>query len=152
MINKIIATINEGRSFLITSHVKLDGDALGSELAIYCMLKNIRKKALIYNEDDTPGHYAFLPAAGKIVHTLDNISQFDVAFVLDCSELERVGDKAQEIGKIALGAPIEKKQVEFDFGEETLDRLSQDELIERIKSMSKGIPGLADIFGSQEGV
>jgi len=100
MINKIIATINEGRSFLITSHVKLDGDALGSELAIYCMLKNIRKKALIYNEDDTPGHYAFLPAAGKIVHTLDNISQFDVAFVLDCSELERVGDKAQEIGKI----------------------------------------------------
>lgn len=60
--------------------------------------------------------------------------------------------KAQEIGKIALGAPIEKKQVEFDFGEETLDRLSQDELIERIKSMSKGIPGLADIFGSQEGV
>lgn len=60
--------------------------------------------------------------------------------------------KAQEIGKIALGAPIEKKQVEFDFGEETLDRLSQDELIERIKSMSKGIPGLADIFGSQGGV
>lgn len=60
--------------------------------------------------------------------------------------------KAQEIGKIALGATIEKKQVEFDFGEETLDRLSQDELIERIKSMSKGIPGLADIFGSQEGV
>lgn len=60
--------------------------------------------------------------------------------------------KVQEIGKIALGAPTEKKQVEFDFGEETLDRLSQDELIERIKSMSKGIPGLADIFCSQGGV
>lgn len=60
--------------------------------------------------------------------------------------------KAQEIGKIALGAPIEKKQIEFDFGEETLDRLSQDELIERIKSMSKGIPGLADLSGSQGGV
>lgn len=60
--------------------------------------------------------------------------------------------KAQEIGKIALGAPIEKKQIEFDFGEETLDRLSEEELIERIKSMSKGIPGLADLYGGQGSV
>lgn len=60
--------------------------------------------------------------------------------------------KIQEIGKIALGAPVEKRQLEFEFGQETLDQLGQDELIERIKSMSKGIPGLADLSGSQGGV
>ena len=34
MINEIITAINEGQSFLITAHVRLDGDALGSELAL----------------------------------------------------------------------------------------------------------------------
>jgi phosphoesterase RecJ-like protein len=38
MINEIITAINEGQSFLITAHVRLDGDALGSELARYLML------------------------------------------------------------------------------------------------------------------
>ena len=100
MIKDIIAVINKGKSFLITSHVKLDGDALGSELALYLMLIKSGKKALVYNEDKTPGHYSFLPAAEKIVHELPFVNQFDVVFVLDCSEIERVGNKAPEIAKI----------------------------------------------------
>ncbi len=100
MINKIIEAINEGQSFLITSHVRLDGDALGSELALFLILSDLGKKAVIYNQDDTPKNYYFLPAAQKIVHQFDNAQQYDAAFVLDCSELERVGDKAAEIGKI----------------------------------------------------
>lgn len=100
MINKIIKKIKEGNNFLITSHTKLDGDALGSELALYCMLSDLGKKAVIYNEDKAPEHYSFLPAAEKIVNKLDDVSNYDVAFILDCSELERVGEKAKEIAKI----------------------------------------------------
>ena len=100
MINKIIKKIKEGQHFLITSHTKLDGDALGSELALYCMLSDLGKKAVIYNEDKTPDHYSFLPKAEKIVTNLDDVSNFDVAFILDCSEMERVGEKAKEIAKI----------------------------------------------------
>ena len=102
MINKIIETINEEQSFLITSHVKLDGDALGSELALFLVLKDLGKKVVIYNQDETPTHYSFLPAAQKIVHQLGDIKQYGAVFVLDCSELERVGDKAKEIGKIKI--------------------------------------------------
>jgi len=100
MVNEIIAAINEGRSFLITSHVRLDGDALGSELALFLMLSDLGKKAIVYNQDDTPEHYRFLPAAPKIVHELGDVKQYDAAFVLDCSELDRVGDEAAKIGKI----------------------------------------------------
>ena len=100
MINKIIEAINEGQSFLITSHVRLDGDALGSELALFLTLSALGKKAVVYNQDDTPKNYCFLPAAQKIVHQLGDVQQYDAAFVLDCSELERVGDKAAEIAKI----------------------------------------------------
>jgi phosphoesterase RecJ-like protein len=100
MIEKIIEKINKGRNFLITSHIRLDGDALGSELALYLMLTNLGKKAWIYNQDNTPAHYRFLPAASEIVHDMGDMEQYDTAFVLDCSELERVGEQAEKIGRI----------------------------------------------------
>ena len=100
MISKVIKAINEGQNFLITAHVRLDGDALGSELALYLMLKELGKKAVIYNQDRTPERYRFLPAARNIVHDINNIEQYDVGIVLDCSELTRVGDEADNIGKI----------------------------------------------------
>ncbi len=71
MIKEILAAISQGKKFLITAHVRLDGDALGSELALYLMLKDLGKEAVIYNQDATPEHYRFLPAAEHIVHDLD---------------------------------------------------------------------------------
>jgi bifunctional oligoribonuclease and PAP phosphatase NrnA len=100
MISEIIKAIKEGQNFLITAHVRLDGDALGSELAIYLMLKEMGKKAVIYNKDHTPERYLFLPAAHNITHHITNIEQYDTCFVLDCSDLTRVGDEAENIGKI----------------------------------------------------
>jgi phosphoesterase RecJ-like protein len=100
MVSKIITAINNGLSFLITSHVRLDGDALGSELALYLMLTGLGKKAVVYNQDNTPQQYRFLPAVKHIIHELDNINQYDVVFILDCSELERIGEQAEKIKKI----------------------------------------------------
>jgi phosphoesterase RecJ-like protein len=100
MINEIITAINEGQSFLITAHVRLDGDALGSELALSLMLRELGKNVVVYNQDHTPERYRFLPAAQNIVHDINNIEQYDVGIILDCSELARVGDEAESIGKI----------------------------------------------------
>jgi len=100
MANKIIAAINEGKSFVITAHVRLDGDALGSELALYLMLIDMGKKAVIYNQDETPQQYRFLPGAQNIVNELGDTGQYDVGVVLDCSNLERVGEKSAQIEKI----------------------------------------------------
>ncbi|PKN77439.1 MAG: DHH family phosphoesterase [Deltaproteobacteria bacterium HGW-Deltaproteobacteria-10] len=100
MFKEIIAAINEGQNFLITSHIRLDGDALGSELAVYLMLRDLGKNAVIYNQDNTPEHYRFLPAARNIVHTPGDLEQYDAVFVLDCSELDRVGDQAEKFSKI----------------------------------------------------
>jgi bifunctional oligoribonuclease and PAP phosphatase NrnA len=100
MVKEIIDSIRNGKSFLITAHMRLDGDALGSELALYLLLRDLGKKVVVYNQDNTPAHYRFLPAAQNIVHELGGIEQFDVAFILDCSELERVGDENEKIGRI----------------------------------------------------
>ena len=100
MIKEIIEAINNGQRFLITSHIRLDGDALGSELALYLLLTDLGKSAVIYNQDNTPAHYVFLPAAQNIVHEPGNLDQYDTAFVLDCSELTRVGEQSEKIGRI----------------------------------------------------
>ena len=41
MIRQIAEIIQKGRTFLVTSHVRLDGDAVGSELALYEALKGL---------------------------------------------------------------------------------------------------------------
>jgi phosphoesterase RecJ-like protein len=100
MIRRIIDIINRNETYLITSHERPDGDALGSELALYYMLRAGGKTAVVYNQDQTPGDYRFLPGADVIVHELPPTESFDAAFILDCSELDRVGREAGRIRKI----------------------------------------------------
>ena len=100
MIQKIVDIINRHQRFLITAHVKLDGDAVGSELAFYLLLRCLGKDATIYNQDKTPDNYRFLPGSDIILNTLPPPDSFEVAFILDCSELDRVGDEALRIGTI----------------------------------------------------
>lgn len=98
MIQKIADCIHEGNRFLITSHVRLDGDALGSELALYHLLKQRGKQVVVFNEDPTPANYRFLPGSDIIVNEITGVDGFDVVFVLDCGELKRVGKLAAKMG------------------------------------------------------
>ncbi len=100
MIEEIKAAIHSGQNFFITSHVRLDGDALGSELALYLMLKGLGKQAVVCNQDETPEQYRFLPAAEHIVHSVDSVEEYDAGFLLDCSEAERVGSVSAYLSDI----------------------------------------------------
>ncbi len=93
-LKKVSEVIRNNKSFLITSHTNLEGDALGSELAFYKLLRAKGKKAVIVNEDSLPYGYDFLPGnkvIRKLSHSLKNI-KFDVFVVLDCSDLKRPGE------------------------------------------------------------
>ncbi len=99
---KIIDQIARHQRFLITSHIRPDGDAIGSELALYHLLCQRGKTATIYNEDAIPSNYRFLPGADAITETLGDTRRFDAAFLLDCSEIDRVGREAGPIGSIPI--------------------------------------------------
>jgi phosphoesterase RecJ-like protein len=49
-------------SFVITSHVNPDADAIGSEVALASYLKNKGKNVIIINQSETPDHLLFLTA------------------------------------------------------------------------------------------
>lgn len=90
MIKKIIEILKSNKKFLVTAHVNLEGDALGSELAMYCLLRRLKKQAYVCNSDVTPRAYSFLPYINRIRHEVPDM-QFDVALVLDCSDSFRTG-------------------------------------------------------------
>jgi phosphoesterase RecJ-like protein len=89
-INQIVKIINKYNSFLITSHINPDGDAIGSQFALRSLLKQLGKKAIIINDKSLPSTYSFL---GKWV-SVDELAQrldFEVGIVLDSSNLSRLG-------------------------------------------------------------
>jgi bifunctional oligoribonuclease and PAP phosphatase NrnA len=100
MFQRISELIERYRVFLITAHERLDGDALGSELALSHMLQRMGKEVAVYNQDGTPENYQFLPGSDRIVHELPPLEPIEVAFILDCSDLERVGRESLRIASV----------------------------------------------------
>ncbi len=96
---KILDIIRRGRKFLIVAHARPDGDSVGSTLALYHMLKSAGKEALVYSEDAIPENYRFLSGCGDIARVFPQDRDYDAVFLLDCSELDRIGDRWEEIGK-----------------------------------------------------
>lgn len=92
---EIVKVLEKNDNFLITSHINIDGDAIGSELALHFILKKLNKKSVILNQDKLPEIYDFLPESNKIHHIEDNNfnkNNFDVGIVLDCGNIKRAGE------------------------------------------------------------
>lgn len=98
-IKKVIQTINKNKSFLITSHVGLEGDALGGALGLAYLLKRKKKDVVIINEDPVPRNYKFLDNKALIKPLDAKIKRPDAAFILDCSDFSRCGKVANIIPK-----------------------------------------------------
>jgi len=90
MMKRIIQAIKTYKNFLITTHINLEGDALGSILAMRDILLYFKKRADIVIEDDVPIEYKFLPHIDWIKKIKDiRFSDYDVLFALDISDKKR---------------------------------------------------------------
>jgi phosphoesterase RecJ-like protein len=93
-LEKSVEFIRRHRSFLIASHTSMEGDALGSEMAFFRLVKKMGKDATILNDDVIPYGYDFLPSLSVIRRFkkgMKNI-KFDCFVALDCSDLRRTGE------------------------------------------------------------
>ncbi len=87
MYKKAWQNIIEANSILLVSHVNPDGDTLGSVLALFSLLKSMKKRVHVYNPSKSmPRYLSFLPNFQKISN---EIKDFDLAIVCDCSSLDR---------------------------------------------------------------
>ncbi|MBI4619342.1 MAG: bifunctional oligoribonuclease/PAP phosphatase NrnA [Desulfobacterales bacterium] len=137
MEERIIEEIKSNRTFLIASHVNPDGDAIGSALALAISLKNIGKKVTVFNQDPIPRNLQFLPMSPEIIHEIDRSLTFDVAFVLDCGDLDRVGKEIEKIRKIIN---IDHHMTNSGFGDLRLVDSQSSSTAELIYAVLKDIP------------
>jgi phosphoesterase RecJ-like protein len=89
-IKAVCRLIKEKNNFLVLTHEKPDGDAVGSELALVIALRNLGKDA-IGIIDTVPEQYRFLPQFGilKSMSECTGIGEREVCFVLDSSNASR---------------------------------------------------------------
>lgn len=87
----IAALLRDRQRFVVMSHLRPDGDALGSELAMGLCLRQLGKDVAIWNEDGMLEKYRFLPCSELVVKPPAEPQTFDVAIVLDTAVRERAG-------------------------------------------------------------
>ncbi len=81
-------------SFVLLSHVRPDGDAIGSQLALGFSLLAMGKSVRLVNEDGLPENLAFLPGSGRIEMPPADPLDVEVAIALDTATKPRLGDGA----------------------------------------------------------
>lgn len=93
--SEITAALRDHQSFAVLSHVRPDGDAIGSQLAMGFMLEAMGKKVVYLNEDGLPDNLTFLPGSERIAQP-DGPVEIDVALALDTATKPRLGERVLE--------------------------------------------------------
>ena len=88
-LEQVLHHIEERKHFLVTSHTRPDGDAVGSTLALAQVLRKMGKSAEVILGDTVPVIYKPLPHAESIVHCSQVNGKYDAAIILECDSLVR---------------------------------------------------------------
>jgi phosphoesterase RecJ-like protein len=85
----ILDVLLRGKRFLVCSHARPDGDAVGSMLALGMAIEQMGKGVDLVTADRVPLQYRQLPGADTI-HTMLRVpGSYDAAILLECDSLER---------------------------------------------------------------
>ncbi|PQO42850.1 DHH family phosphoesterase [Blastopirellula marina] len=93
--------IEAPQRFVLTSHVRPDCDALGSELGMAALLRQLGKEVVIVNASETPPHLAFIDPATEIkqlghdITAQEVLANYDGFLVVDTSAWIQLGEMAQ---------------------------------------------------------
>ena len=97
----------EHQRFAILSHVRPDGDALGSQLALALSLNQLGKDIRVWNEDGMLEKYSFLARAQLLTKPPSNAEDVDVVIALDTAIQNRLGTAFQAIRTAKLWINID---------------------------------------------
>src|SRR6478609_1344964 len=91
-----VADIRAAKNILLTSHIRPDADALGSELGMARVLEALGKRVRIVNGQATPPNLAFLDPEKRIKVIgqdvqLADLGDVDLLMVLDTSAWAQLG-------------------------------------------------------------
>ena len=91
MLSQVVELVEKKDRFAITSHIRPDGDSLGSSLGLYWLLRALDKDVEVTMRDTAPHAYQQLPGAAAIRVTPSVDRPYDAVFVIECSDIDRPG-------------------------------------------------------------
>ena len=117
VLNDIASLLKEGKKFLVASHKDPDGDAIGSALALSEALILYGKEVITYNAGPIPDSLSHLSGIERVVDSIDPEFDFDALLVLDCGNIERVGEMHSVLSKIRPLINIDHHRNNSQFGD-----------------------------------
>lgn len=96
---EIGAALRAHQRIAVLSHVRPDGDALGSQLALALSLQQLGKDVTVWNEDGLLEKYSFLPGGERLTRPPREPQDFDVAIALDTATQNRLGAAGEAVGQ-----------------------------------------------------
>src|SRR3989442_11555531 len=90
-LQQIVDAIRGRRRFVVSSHARPDGDAIGSELAMAYALRAIGKEVEVVNVDAAPPSLMPFPGVPEIRIANRVEREFDAAIIMECGDLKRTG-------------------------------------------------------------
>ena len=89
MVREVLAEIERRKRFVLTSHARPDGDAIGSALACGQILNALGKEAEIVMHDPVPRIYEQLPCAERVRQAERVNGNYEAAILLECDSIQR---------------------------------------------------------------
>ncbi len=118
-LKEIEDVISRHDRFLIASHRSPEGDAIGSQLGLSRALRQRGKETILYNRDGVPKNLKFLKGSSSILkpdELPEEVAEVEIGIVVDCSDLDRLGDKGKGIFRELPTINIDHHQDNTRFG------------------------------------
>ncbi|OZV12989.1 3'-5' oligoribonuclease A [Tissierella sp. P1] len=110
-----IKQIQESENIYIVSHVQPDGDNIGSILALWMALKNIKERVFILKTDEIPSDFLFLPNI-NIINEYNHDDNIDLLITLDTSDESRLGKNKDLLNQAKTIINIDHHISNINFG------------------------------------
>lgn len=89
MVTEVLKQIERRERFVLTSHARPDGDAVGSVLACSQILRAMGKEAKVVLSDGVPRIYQPLPFTETVVQSTQVNGEYEAAIILECDSIQR---------------------------------------------------------------
>ena len=89
MLYEVLKQIEKRSRFVLTSHARPDGDAVGSALACAQILRLMGKNAEVVLHDGVPRIYQPLPFADRVRQADGVNGDYEAAIILECDSIQR---------------------------------------------------------------
>lgn len=101
--------LEQKRTIFLTTHIRPDGDAIGSILALYQLFKKTGHNVIAVIPSEYPYYFEWFPGIKDLVNyqtdkelVLKELEKSDIIFAVDFNQLKRNGDLGQKISETSI--------------------------------------------------